>query len=270
MTDHDRLPRNSFIPGQGGLGRAVDRSQERYEPSHLESRRITPHGDVSPQGNRIWPQPSMTSRVLVYGGTALGIAAVTAAGILAVRKVADLVTGNDDLDREEMRAADAARDRVHARTASSAPGFAAMPDREREEMRARARTRMRDDELARRSLREEAEAHHARPRRRRAPQQGFLEEIEHNAQRMTRTVNDVVQGVGAAVAAFRSVATQAQGVMRDFGDAADQMRGFFGSDHAQRRGTERPSDPFRRTRRSDVVDLRDDEAADDERRTHRL
>ena len=106
--DEGQMPANRYIPDNRGLGRPVDRSQERYEPSHLGPRRTLPHGDVTRDGAHAWPRPSMTSRVLVYGGAALAAAAVTAGTVLAVRKVADLVTGNDELDRDADRAAEQA------------------------------------------------------------------------------------------------------------------------------------------------------------------
>lgn len=279
MADTDHLPSNSYIPERGGLGRPVDRRQETYQPSGHASRPIPPHGDVSRKGDRIWPQPSMTSRVLVYGGAAIAAAAATAGTVLAVRKVADLVTGNDDLDRDADRAAEKARVRVYdeARGRYAAPRMAAMSEREREDMRARARARMRQDDAERDRLRTDAQAGRhggSRPPRpqkgeRRRPSQprrpfqpmGFLDDVEHTAQRLTRTVNEVVSGLGAAVAAFRSVASQAQDVMHEFGDTANQVRSFLGTvggGAGQETGRSTPRrDPYRRPSRSDVVDLRD-------------
>lgn len=267
MADNDHLPQNTHIPADPGPGAA-----------RMDSRRIPPHGDVSPKGDRIWPRPSMTAKVLVYGGTALAAAAATAAGVLAVRKVADLVSGNEALDREADRAAERAAERARqqvysaARGGSSghAPRFAIMPDPEREEMRTRARSRMREDAAARNRLREQARAASeapgkARPPRPAPPRQGLLDEIESNARRVTRTIDDVVGAVGAAVAGFRSVAGQADGLMREFGGAADQLRSFFDRGHAG--GDARkpaPGAPFRRT-----PDRGDGDAQDDPR-VHRL
>lgn len=305
MADTDHLPSNSYIPESGGLGRPVDRSQETYQPSGYASRPIPPHGDVSPDGDRVWPRPSMTSRVLVYGGAGIAAAAATAAAVLTVRKVADLVTGNDELDRDADRAADRARVQVYdeARGRYAAPRMAAMPEREREAMRARARARMRQDDAERDRLRadarrrsdedngagrrrdQESGSRRAKPRRPMIQPMGFLDDVEHTAQRLTRTVNEVVTGLSAAVTAFRSVASQAQDVMHQFGDTAHQVRSFLGtgsgdSGSATGRRTSR-RDPYRRPSRSDVVDLRDpaDTAAAgadtltggaDAGRTHRL
>lgn len=283
MADTDHLPSNSYIPDRRGLGRPVDRRQETYVASAHVSRPIPPHGDVSPEGDRIWPEPSMTTRVLVYGGTALAAAAATAGAVLAVRKVADLVTGNDELDRDADDAAERARMRVYdeARGRSSAPRFAAMPEREREAMRARARARMRQDDAERDRLRASARTSRAeehqprrpsRPRRSFQPM-GFLDDVEHTAQRLTRTVNEVVAGLGAAVAAFRSVSAQAQDIMEDFGDTANQVRSFLNSTGSATDST-RSRARYRRPSRSDVVDLRDPaetvQVDDDMGRTHRL
>lgn len=275
MADTDHLPSNSYIPQGGGLGRPVDRRQETYQPSGHASRPIPPHGDVSPDGRRVWPQPSMTSRVLVYGGMGIAAAAATAGAILAVRKVADLVTGNDELDRDAEHAAERARVRVYdeARGRYAAPRMAAMLEHEREAMRARARARMRQEDAERDRLRAEAQAgrrddrqprrprdesrHRPRPGRGFQPM-GFMDDVEQTAQRLSRTVNEVAGSIGAAVAAFRWVASQAQGVMQEFGDAANQLRSFLGTGEAGQGGRSAPRrDPYRRPSRSDVVDLRD-------------
>lgn len=281
MSDTDNLPSNSYIPQGGGLGRPVDRRQERYQPSGHSARPIPPHGDVSPDGERIWPQPSMTSRVLVYGGAAIAAAAATAGVVLAARKVADMVTGNDELDREAHDAAERARVRVYdeAHGRYTAPRMAAMPEREREAVRARARSRMREDDAQRSRMRAEARRKQDDDRRPARPRQGvqpmgFLDDVEHTAQRLTRTVNDVVNGIGAAVAAFQSVAAQAEGVMRNFQGAADQVRGFLDTGRGTGTNPAPRRDPYRRPARRDVVDLREtDDAAQaggDHARTHRL
>ena len=298
MADTDHLPSNSYIPQSGGLGRPVDRGQETYRPSGHVSRPTPPHGDVSPEGDRAWPKPSMTSRVLVYGGAGIAAAAATAAAVLAVRKVADLVTGGDELDRHAERVAEKARVRVYdeAHGRYSAPRMAAMTERDREAMRARARARMRQDDAERDRLRSDARRkqdedgrrkqgdddgprQRAKPRRPMIQPMSFLDDVEHSAQRLTRTVNEVVSGLGAAVSAFRSVASQAQDVMHEFGDTANQVRSFLGTatGGAARGGSDRSAprrDPYRRPARSDVVDLRDPADAapggEDNGRTHRL
>lgn len=281
MADTDDLPSNSYIPHGGGLGRPVDRRQERYQPSGHTSRPIPPHGDVSRDGERAWPRPSMTSRVLVYGGAAVAAAAATAGAVLAARKVADMVTGNDRLDREADEAAERARVKVYdeARGRYTTPRMAAMPERDREAMRARARARMHDDEARRNKLRSDARRRQDEDHKPRGPRPGiqpksFLDDVEHTAQRLTRTVNDVVNGIGAAVAAFRSVAAQAEGVMREFHGAADQVRSFLDTGRGGGSNANPRRDPYKRPSPRDVVDLRDGglaaEGEGDPARTHRL
>ena len=271
-----QMPQNSFIPEDRGLGRRVDRRQESYAPSPYAAQRVLPHGDVSPEGDRAWPEPSLTSRVLVYGGAAVAAAAVTAGAVLAVRKVADIVSGNDEVDRDADRAAERAAERARkqvydsSRGRSSAPAFAAMPEREREAMRARARSQAAADDARRQRMRDEAkrserparapEPGRRPPRPAQAPQRNLLGEIEHTAQTLTRNINGIVGAVTMAMAAFRSVANQAEGVVREFHGTADQIRGFLGTAGAGRPEApraSRPSDPFRATPRRDVVDLRD-------------
>ncbi|KGJ18346.1 hypothetical protein, partial [Paracoccus sanguinis] len=94
----------------------------------------------------------------------------------------------------------------------------------------------------------------------RAPQGTRLGGSGHTAQPRTRNINGIVGAVTMAMAAFRSVANQAEGVVREFHGTADQIRGFLGTAGAARpEGPRagRPSDPFRATPRRDVVDLRD-------------
>ena len=314
--DRDRdaahLPSNSYIPQDRGLGRPVDRRQEMYEPSPFAAQKVLPHGDVTPDGSRPWPKPSMTSRVLVYGGAAVAAAAVTAGAVLAVRTIADRISGNDDLDRDAERAAEKARARVYdaGRGRYAAPRFAGLTEVERNAMRARARARMSEDDEARSRLRARAGAPNPnndgaydqradqgrtrsdlggpamRPRRPRPQPKpkptNLLGDIEHTAQSLTRNINGIVGAIGSAVAAFRTVAAQAEGVVKEFHGTADQIRGFLGSagrsasdaaaanrfaDH----GPARPgADAYRRPRRSDMVDLRDDSGDVQSARTHRL
>ena len=77
--------------GEHRLGARIDRSQETYRPSPYGSQRTLPHGTVSRDGMSAEPETSLTTRILVWGGAGIAAAAITAGGILAVRKVADLV-----------------------------------------------------------------------------------------------------------------------------------------------------------------------------------
>lgn len=226
-----------------------------------ESRRIPPHGDVSPDGGRVWPRPSTTAKWLVWGGTALGAAALTAGTVIAARHLLGL---SDDDDRSAQP-----RSRV-------APRFAELSPQEREAMRERARARESQD--ARRAARLRAEALHnaapdARPRRR---QPGLLQEVEANTASMSNGVDNVMRSLGAAMTGFRTVAAQAGAIMREFGDAADLVRGIMGrggdqpgaaaprcrgappAPPRQRRPDGRSHDPSQDRHGAHMPDLRDD------------
>lgn len=260
------LPSNTHVPPSVPFGEPIDRSQETYRPSPYPSQKPLPHGRVSPDGRRAWPEPSLTSRVLVWGGAAIAAAALTAGGILAVRKVADMVTGNDEIDRDADRAAEQARERVWkaARGEHDPEPPRDHPRRRAEQPRERMRAPSSDRPTGPRG-----------PRRSSQPS-SFLGEIEQTAQRMTHGIQGVASALSSAVAGFRSVAGQAESVVREFTATADQIRSLLGS-----AGTPpakaKPRDDFRRPRKSAVVDLRDDAESrgtegspQDEARVHRL
>lgn len=83
-TDADTISYTRFGP------RPVPKGHRRPAGPH-ESRRIPPHGDVSPDGSRVWPRPSLMTRWLVWGGTAIAAAALTAGTVLAARHVGDML-----------------------------------------------------------------------------------------------------------------------------------------------------------------------------------
>ena len=67
----------------------------RRPPGPVESRRIPPHGDVSPDGSHPWPRPSRGAKWLVWGGTGLVAATLTAGTVIAARHLIDLVSDDD-------------------------------------------------------------------------------------------------------------------------------------------------------------------------------
>ena len=201
----------------------------RHPAGPSESRRIPPHGDVSPDGSRVWPRPSPTAKWLVWGGTALAAAAVTAGTVIVARQLLDAATG-------PRRRTDPER--------SMAPRFADLTPEERAAMRRRVRDR--DDENARHLARLRAEASleagvaadaaHARPRRhpapRPAPRPSLMQEVEANTASLQNGLENVMQALDTAVSGFRTVAGQTSGILREFDGAAGLIRGLFGGGQA--------------------------------------
>ncbi|MBV0890573.1 hypothetical protein KTN05_01755 [Paracoccus sp. Z118] len=278
------------------FGAPIDRSQETYRPSPYPSQKPLPHGDVSLDGKSAWPEPSLTSRIVVWGGTGIVAAALTAGAVLAVRKVADLVTGDDEMERDADREAEKARERVYAASRSRnrsnlAPRFADLNEEARSRMRARQRAREAEMERHTRDIRADAAQQQRPQRRRRKPQANLLGDIENTAQRMSRSAEGLVGSLSAAMAGFRQVAGQAEHVIREFHQTADDIRSLLGTgsggsssgdpgrsrterwaDDASR--ARRAADPYAKPLRREVVDMREDETppehTDDSARTHRL
>lgn len=287
MADHvnaGQMPGNSYTPRGQGLGKPVDRSQERFRPSPHYPRTVPPRTDAGDDEKR-----SLTSQVLTYGGAAIAAAAVTAGAVLTVRKVVELVTGDDD-DPRDARRGD--RPRPHGRPAhhdhqgrGPVPRFAGQGDMNRgERMRGDSpqapaygrpprpprpfdadRPQGRPDAGRPDDDRRPRQPYAAPPRR--GDSLGLVGDIEHTAQSLSRNINGVVGSVTAAMAAFRTVADQAEGVVRQFHGTADAIRGFLDNPNRQRVDGGRD---FRRPARRDVVDLRDSQPQPDQPRAHRL
>lgn len=256
-------------PDSTRLYSAVDRSNETYRPSPHAARRTIPSGRVSPDGKRAWPQPSLTSRILVYGGMGIVAAAATAGAVLAVRAGVDAIAGDD-----EDRAVEAARQRARARRTGPAgasyrttrAGFAHMDrDAARETERRRAEQQRAERDRAARMRREAAR----RRASRRSPHGdgSVVESVNETVSSVTGGVRDVLATVTAAIEGFRSVASQASEVMADFNSAADQVKAMIEPAAPRRRPA---PDARARPAKKDVVDLRDAEAEATDARSHRL
>ncbi|MFN3273106.1 MAG: hypothetical protein ACK41U_00380 [Paracoccus sp. (in: a-proteobacteria)] len=195
------------------------RTASAYPHRKMVSSHIPPSGKVSPDGRRVWPQPSLAARIIVWGGIAAGVAGVTAAAAIAARKLA----GHDD----PARSAQAPRQTI-------APRFAAIDEDEREEMRRRVRAQARDDSRAAARLRAGAS-------RRRAGSGNAARNLTATANDLSGGLNSVVQSVLGAFEAFQRIAGQARGIVGEFTAAADQIRTLGG----ERNGP--ASDPLRPT-----------------------
>ncbi|MDF3855498.1 hypothetical protein ACDP63_08515 [Paracoccus sp. P2] len=214
----------------------------RRPPGPAESRRIPPHGDVSPDGSHPWPRPSRGAKWLVWGGTGLAAAALTAGTVIAARHMIDLIAGDDP-------------GRPRRPDADRRPGSGPMERQARPEPDRRPKAK--------------AAARHVPQGQRRPPRQSLLQEVEANTASLTSGVENVMQALTAAVTGFRSVAGQASTIMQEFGDAATIMRSIIDRKPApQRRGPSQRRQGAQADRADDITanvhhdarmpDLRDD------------
>lgn len=180
---HDSPPRKSPRP-----------RQERDS----EYRRIPPHGDVSPDGSRIWPRPANSSRLIVWGGTAVATAAATAGAVMLMRHLADSITSS----KQPASRIYSGDDDSALGPRSSAP---AKPARTWTEANP-AKPSVQKTKL--------------KPRKSRP----LIKEIEETSQRLTGSLDGVIASLGGALTGFCKVASQAGNIMRDFSDTADMVR----------------------------------------------
>lgn len=227
----------------------------RHPEGSRESRRIPPHGDVSPDGNRVWPRPSPSTKWLVWGSTALAAAALTAGTVIAARALLDATSGAGSRRRRD------------GPERSMAPRFADLSPEERAAMRRRVRDR--DEAEARHlaRLRADAEADaeagadaaHGRPRRRPAPRPSLMQEVEANTASLQNGFENVMQTLDTAMRGFRSVAGQTSGILHEFDGAAGLIRDILGRRRADDASGSAPrSRQSAATAEPPMPDLRDD------------
>lgn len=195
-----------------------------------------------------YPAPSLTSKIVVWGGIALGVAGATAATVMAARKVGDMM--RDDVSDTPARPRNYAPQQEYV-----APRFKAMDDDEQEAMRRRVRARARADED------EAARLRAAASRRRRKPKRNFAQDLTETASHLSSGLDGVTKSLANAFQGFRSVATQATGIVSEFALAADQLRSVM-------RGSEQAAQPAPRDypRGAEA----DEAATREHQRTHRL
>lgn len=210
LTEADRTSQTRFGPRPVPEGH---RTASPYPHRPAKASRIPPGGPVSPDGKEVWPEPSLTSKIVVWGGMAVGAAALTAGAVLATRKLADAISGEDDRPARPApyRGYDADRP-----DGSLAPRFADMNEDEREAIRRRERDRAR---------REAAQA--AKTRSRASRSRNFVGEVTETATALTDGLNDVTRSLNSAFDGFRGVAAQANAIVAEFVAAADQLRGLM-------------------------------------------
>ncbi|WP_410216869.1 hypothetical protein [Paracoccus sp. (in: a-proteobacteria)] len=222
-TEADRTSQTRFGP------RPVPKGHRTASPKgqrKTTSSRIPPSGKVSPDGRRAWPEPSMTAKVVVWGGVALGVAGLAAATSLAARA---LIGSDDPAPRRSSRDHDRQR---------MAPRFATMDEDERDEIRRRVQDQAREDARQTARLRAEAGRGSARPHAAAAkarPQPGNVaKDLTKTANELSQSLNGVAQSLVAAFTAFRGVSQQATTIVGDFVTAADQLKAILRGGAGQR------------------------------------
>lgn len=243
MHSQDDLPEHEAMTRPITHTEADETSETRFGPRPVpeghrrpqqppQSRHVPPHGRVSPDGIRVWPTPSPAAKWLVWGGTALAAAALTAGAAMAARHVVDALSGDraaPPQPKPRRPPSQPARVSDTGGRDHLAPRFADLDAEAREAMRRRARDR--DASEAARDDRLRAEARHDRtpPQpRRRAPGPSLLQEVEANTASLTQGIDNLMGALTSALGGFRTVAAQAGGIMREFGDAATLAQGLLG------------------------------------------
>ncbi len=201
-----------------------------------ESRRIPPSGDVSPDGKRIWPRPSLSAKILVWGGTGIAAAALTAGTILAARRIAEAVRHDEDeapATRRRPQARHPVREQATSAAAHLTPRFAELGAEARDQMRARNRQRELEDALEAAHQRAEAaeealrRARKSAGRRIRPKARNLMHEVEDNTRKIGQSAESTINSLGAALTGFRAVAGQAGSIISDFEGAAKLIRSLF-------------------------------------------
>ena len=241
--DDDAQLTDADLDSQTRFGTRPVPEGHRMHGARHDSRRIPPHGDVSPDGKRVWPRPSLTARILVWGGTAAAVAGVTAGAVILGRQIGQSLSA----DRPEKR---------HRTPAQK-------PRRGPHEDTGRADVREGSERVSAQSNRYRSGAGRAdKPSRRRSPTVSLVDEIEASSERLTGTVAGLVGSLGAAFSGFRTVASQANGIIQEFGDTADLIRNIL---HPREVG------PKTSSHSSGAAHATPKEAGpEDERRMHRL
>jgi hypothetical protein len=207
-----------------------------------DARPIPPHGPVSPDGRRPWPQPSRGAKWLVWGGTALAAAALTAGTAIAARQAIQALSAEKDRLEPHpgpsiARSADAkARGGRQPKNAKSVSGSIAS-GREATGHKAPGQKGTGQKETGQ-------NARHADTGPRRpAPRPGLIQEIEANTASLSGSIENVMLALTAGVTGFRTLVRQAGTIMREFGHITEQAQDFL--------DRSRPSQPQDRPLRGD-------------------
>ncbi|MDP5307810.1 hypothetical protein [Paracoccus spongiarum] len=200
LTEADRVSQTRFGPRSVPKGH---RPGSQHGP--MRASRVIADAPMSPDGRRPYPTPSTASKVIVWGGVALGVAGVTAAALMAARKLA----------------ADTP-DRPHERPGPTVRQGAPRPARPADTVHVRP-----------------AAAPVAASRK----TGNLARDLTDTASELSASLNGVAQSLVSAFDGFSRVARQSSGLVREFAQAADQIRTVMGrADAARGTATPRPQD----------------------------
>lgn len=192
LTEADRDSDTRFGPRPVPKGH---RTASPYPHRPMRSSRIIPSAPMSPDGRSAYPTPALSSKIIVWGGVALGVAGLTAGTLLALRKLSGGDTG----------------------------GLRARPGQQNQASREAVRPTA--ESLSQRAPR--ATPHAARKPS--APsQRNIAHDLTRTATDLSASLNGVAQSVLGAVGSFRKVAMQAGDIMAEFSHAAEQVRAMTG------------------------------------------
>lgn len=226
-----------------------------HRQSDLESRHIPPHPrePLTPPAMRAGLDTG--SKLLVWGGIALGVAGLTAGAILATRRL----TSGPAPEKERPQRSD----RYEGRNEHAvAPRFAEMDEEEREAIRRRVRARARADERVFEGKRAEASR-----RRSDTPRKNIAQDLTETANDLSASLTGVAGSVATAFESFRGVASQASGIIGEFAVVADQLRRILHGAEPARQAPDR-ADPQREPEREAQQEPNRPEG--DDPRYHRL
>lgn len=191
--------------------RPVPQGQRQVGPDLSLPRRVRPGR----------PGVNLTS-VVVWGGVGIMAAAATAGAVMATRKVAEAIAGGDE-DHVARPGPGSSRFTPSRRGPTMAPRFADLSEDERERVRRRVRARAAAERAATARMRAEA-AGRAEGGGRREERRSLVGDLTTTANNLSNGLNGVLAALSAAVAGFRSVANQADGIIREFSATADTVR----------------------------------------------
>lgn len=184
LTEADRESETRFGPRPVPKGH---RTASPYPHRHIPSSRVIPSAPMSPDGKRPYPAPALSSKVMVWGGVALGVAGITAGALLAARRLAGAIADDP-----------APRGPVAPLTAHARP----QPPRQ-------------------------TAAEVGGPRPAAAPRTNMARDLTRTANDLSNSLNGVAQALVEAFDGFRRVASQANDTISEFSRTADQLRGLM-------------------------------------------